>query len=134
MQGLKKENDNSVYINLTSVFFIICTFCGMAVLIMIMELDFYNKIKVKVDNTFNAGIVVSYLTNKIRNYEGDSITILEDDKYKTSDILLLENKEENLRTYIYSKDGYIYEDIEDNGTEKLPIYSLSQSSHKAYPV
>jgi len=60
----RTKNDNSVYINLISIFCIFVTFIGLAFVILIMELNFYNKLKVGINNTFSTGTIISYYTNK----------------------------------------------------------------------
>jgi len=104
----RTKNDNSVYINLISIFCIFVTFIGLAFVILIMELNFYNKLKVGINNTFSTGTIISYYTNKIRNFNGGNIEVI---KNKNQDILVLEDEESNLKTYIYVKDKAIYEHV-----------------------
>ena len=95
-----------MYINLISIFCIFVTFIGLAFITLIMELNFYNKLKEGINNTFSTGTIVSYYNNKIHNFDGDKIAILNNGK---TDILMLEDKDVNLKTYVYVKDGAIYE-------------------------
>ena len=107
MKGFKKVSNNSVYVNLVGMFLIFITFMGLAFMILTMELEFYNKIKVGIDNTFNKGMVISYLNNKIHSYDGKSIVLLESET--ENNMMVLEDKDTKLKTYIYVKDGYMYE-------------------------
>jgi hypothetical protein len=106
----KAKNDNSVYINLISIFLIFSTFIGLAFITLIMELNFYNKLKEGVNTTFSKGTIISYYNNKIHNYDGNKIAVLNNGK---TDILMLEDKSEGVKTYVYVKDGAIYEHVTD---------------------
>lgn len=110
MKIFKSKNDNSVYINLISIFLIFVTFIGLAFITLIMELNFYNKLKVGINTTFSTGTIVSYYNNKIHNFDGNKIAILNNGK---TDILMLEDPDAKLKTYVYVKDGAIYEHVTD---------------------
>jgi hypothetical protein len=75
-----------------------------------MELNFYNKLKEGVNTTFSKGTIISYYNNKIHNYDGNKIAVLNNGK---TDILMLEDKSEGVKTYVYVKDGAIYEHVTD---------------------
>ena len=80
----------------------------MSFLVLIMELKFYSKIKNKVDTTFNSTTVISYINNKIRNYNGNDISIINGEE---SDVIKLIDREGNYITYIYTNEGYLCEEI-----------------------
>ena len=136
MKGFKTVNNNSIYFNLVGMFLIFITFMGLAFLLLTMQFEFYNKVKVGIDNTFNKGTVVSYLNNKIHNYDGKHIELL--DGENDNNILVLSDEGIGLKTYIYVKDGFLHECVigenekfnNYKGQKLFEIYSLKVEKDK----
>ena len=75
-------------------------------MIFVMELNFYNKLKLEINNTFNVGTIISYYSNKINSFNGQDINIIEKNGI---DILELNDKDMRVKTYIFVKDKSLRE-------------------------
>ena len=135
MKVFKTQKINSTYINMIGFFLILVIFIIMSFLILTMELKFYSRIKDRVDTTFNGTTVVSYINNKIRNYNGRNINIIED---RENDILELIDDEGNYKTYIYIDKGYLCEEMtsinenidKSRGQKLFPLDKMSIKKEK----
>lgn len=115
MKRFIKNNDNSVYVNLMSIFIIFFMFTVLSLILILITTDSYNKMKNQIDGTFNSSALVGYVSNKIKSYDskGDDIKVVKEDNLKN--VLKLENGSEKLVTYIYEKNDIVYEYVVRKG-------------------
>nr|MCR5609730.1 DUF4860 domain-containing protein [Lachnospiraceae bacterium] len=88
---------------------------GMSLALVFVSANSYKKIKEQTDYTFNTGALVSYVENKIHNYDNGHIEIFttEDD----IDVLVLNEDNMMFKTYVYCYNGKMYENLVRSETE-----------------
>lgn len=132
MKRFVKNNDNSVYANLISIFIIFFMFTVLSLTLILITTDSYKKMKNQIDNTFNSSALLSYVTNKIRSYDNKDNTIRVIKEDGVDNVLRLEDGNEKLVTYIYEKNDIVYESVARKG-DKLNC-NMGQELFKAKKV
>lgn len=120
-----RNKKNSIYINLVSMFVLFFLFIILALFLIIFATDAYKNMKNQTEYTFNSTALIGYISNKIKSCDSEEYEVKIEKVKQASEkkdnrkkyMLVLENKKEEIMTYIYEKENKIYENVVKKGTE-----------------
>ena len=115
MKNLLHNINSSKSLETFFIVFLLCIFSFGALLVLVFGVKIYQDINVNLEESFSQTTALSYIASKVRQCNTYSHISVQN-KYNTS-ALVLKSFDNNLETWIYCYDGYIYEVYIDKDTD-----------------
>lgn len=100
-----KSLDYLEFICIVILFFVLSI---ISLLSIIASSNNYKEIKKQTNKTFNDMALLSYITNKIKASDDGHIFV---EEHEGKNVLVIENKANKCKTFIYQKDEKVYETV-----------------------
>ena len=114
MSKLTFRKDVNGYISIICIVLLFLVFTSLSLALVLIAANSYKEIKKQTDTTFNTGALVSYIDNKIHNYDNGGIAVLKEDNI---DILVFTEDNRLYKTFVYCYEGNVYEHLVSADTE-----------------